>query len=340
MGASAAPPRSPRCGAGSVRTASTTSPIAIWPRSARSNGSSRADAAVVSPPRPNRSRLRPGSTPAGSRTIPNWSNGSPGDIASGASGPRRCGGPRPHRGRRGPGRGGDPGARGAPRSRRAPRDGSWLVKPIASGGGRGIEPLTGPDRSPTRPVVLLSAARRRPEFLGPVHRAGRPGSAGRGHAAVDPASRAVRSPTAGASAPGRSPRPWPRGSGAGRPAGVRLRPRRLVRRGLRPSRRHPLAGRDQPPLYGLARDPRAGLGPILLLEHRRACEGPTGPAPDSAAIGSSAIPVVGQVDPLRPATTGRSGEHVGRPRLPAIPASPPTIADVPAPGTCIEPGSP
>ncbi len=72
-----------------------------------------------------------------------WWTGSPGGIASGESGPMCCAGSAiPWRSPRcWPGRGSRrPKCASIPRG--LPRDGSWLAKPLASGGGIGVEPLT------------------------------------------------------------------------------------------------------------------------------------------------------------------------------------------------------
>ena len=272
---------------------------------------------MVSPTSRNRSRRRRGSTPAGWRTTPSWSSGSPGGIASGGSGPTRCGGSAiPSRSPRRCSAAGIPAPEVRVDPRGLPRDGSWLVKPRASGGGIGVEPYVGQEIADLRAKYL----QRRIEglsfsalFIGSAGRARLVGVARQWIGGVPGRPFAYR----GGIGPWRrmGPAPTARLSRAGRPAGLRLRPGRLVRRGFCAPRRHPLAGRGQPAVHGVGRDPRAGrragrccrsIGPPARVR----CE----PAADLRGKRAAAIPGRGQVDRLCPAAPGHPGEHVGRRR--------------------------
>ena len=123
--------------------ASITSPIAIFGRSVP--GRSRPDRGG-----PSRrtgtggSRLPPvpGSTPVRWRITPTGLSGSRGPIACLVIRPRCCAQVRnPFRVAETLGRTGFESGRGPPDSVGLPRDGTWLVKPVASGGGRSIQRL-------------------------------------------------------------------------------------------------------------------------------------------------------------------------------------------------------
>ena len=192
---------------------------------------------------------------------------------------------------------------------------------------------------PRLAVVLLSAADRGPELLGPVHR----GTSGARLVGVTRQWIGIPgSPFAYRGSIG----PWPIAATLAvelrelGDAGVRLRTGRLVRRGLCPPRRHPLAGRDQPALYGLGRDPRAGLGPIAA-----------GRA--SARLrGRRRLPATGRLraDPPRSRVIAKLILYASRtlivPEIASDEHEPDdlfavrSIADVPWPGTRFEPGEP
>jgi predicted ATP-grasp superfamily ATP-dependent carboligase len=122
-----------------------------------------------------------------------------------------------------------------------PTDGSWLVKPIASGGGRGIERLT--DRSIPRSSPCYFQ-----RFVdGPSFSAAFIAQAG--EARLIGITRQWVGIAGSAFAYRGSIGPYPIAAGL---AGS------LVRGRLYPVRRGPVACRDQPSLYGLDRNPRAG----------------------------------------------------------------------------------
>ncbi len=142
------PPRSRRSVAASSLAAQTISPIATSPQSVPSIGSIPATPFASSPNWPNPWLRRPGFIPAVSKTHP--------DCVENISRRHFLWGidAQTVRAVRNPGRVADvlarneiacPEVRSDPRG--LPRDSSWLKKPLASGGGRGIEPLT--DRNDT-----------------------------------------------------------------------------------------------------------------------------------------------------------------------------------------------
>ncbi len=220
-----------------------------------------------------------------------------------------------------------------------PRDGSWLVKPLASGGGIGVEPMIGPEVGPvpgryyqrhvegTDCSALFIGGGGRSRLVGVTRQwigevPGRPFAyrGGIGPWRLGPAL-AVRLRELGdclVSAFGlvgwfgvdyvlRDGIPWP----------VEVNPRYTASIEI-----HELA-----------------TGQSLLPEHRAACEGRAEPSPDSRESerprpGIAARWIV--YAPRRmvvPESTWEGEEAVD-------PGVPPAIADIPAPGVCVEAGEP
>jgi predicted ATP-grasp superfamily ATP-dependent carboligase len=218
-----------------------------------------------------------------------------------------------------------------------PTDGSWLVKPIASGGGRGIEPLTnrsipcssswyfqqfvdGPSFS-----ALFIGQGGRVRLIGITRQwigiAGAP-FAYRGSIGPCPIASALAGRLGAlgdrlASAFGlvgwfgvdyvlREGIPWP----------VEINPRYTASLEI-----HELAS-----------------GRFLLDEHRRACEGASDQEPEPAVIGPPRAPVIAKRILYAPRRLVMP--EVGQAELASDPFVVPSIADVPAPGTRVELGEP
>jgi predicted ATP-grasp superfamily ATP-dependent carboligase len=228
-------------------------------------------------------------------------------------------------------------------SRGIPRDGSWLVKPLASGGGIGVEPLVGHEtgESPARYY------QRRIE--GPSYSALFIGSAGRARL-VDVARQWV------GGVPGR-PFAYRGGIGpcrVGQALAARLRElgSRLVSTvglvgwfGVD----YVLAGGipwpvEVNPRYTASVEiHELAAGRPMLPEHRAACEGRIGPAGEVRDDGTPRSHVVAKwivYAPRRMVVPEMAWDGVRAGDPGAFRAAIPAVADIPAPGICIEAGEP
>ncbi len=230
-------------------------------------------------------------------------------------------------------------------------------------GGRTRRPTPRPEfETRTRPL-LLPGASGRPEPVRPLHRR----SVGReplwSHAAV---GRPGRIPLRLSRKPGTVAGLRSRG-GADRPPrrlpGGLLSSRRPLRRRLHPERRPTLACGDQPQVYGLGRDPRAGTAtvapcrasPSLRTDWRgvRATQFPSPPGRGARRAGEG-LRLGGENSPAAPPGTLVVGKIIlfasARCHLPDLdrwepedsppPFTVPRLGDIPHPGTIFEAGDP
>jgi predicted ATP-grasp superfamily ATP-dependent carboligase len=220
---------------------------------------------------------------------------------------------------------------------RIPRDGSWLAKPIASGGGRGIEPLTA-QLIPGSSSVTFQRRVNGPSFSALF--LGRAGAA----RLIGITRQWIGIPTLPFAYRGNiGPCPIPPDLGE-----------RLKAMGDRLADAFNLVGwfgvdyvlQDGIP-WPVEINPRypASLeiyelasGRSLMEEHRRACEGTTGPHADPVALGSDASRVVAKRVLYAPRRLVMP-EGINLDRLGDFFAVP-TIADVPRAETIVEPGEP